>query len=110
MVSVIVMVYWLDISIGFAAGLWAGVVTMCVLFSEFPTKQERRIMAKLDELRAQVAANTEVVGSAITLIRGLADKLEEAKTDPQAIDEIISELRSTDESLGQAVAESTPSE
>lgn len=85
-----------------------------VYYSESPalvalvTGIEERIMATLAELRTQVAANREVVESAITLINGLADKLDEIKNDPKLIEETIAELRDQAGDLGGAVAENTP--
>ena len=67
------------------------------------------VMAMLDELKAQVHANTAVVGSAIELIKGLSSKLEELKNDPAAIQELADELKATDQALGEAVAANTPS-
>lgn len=66
------------------------------------------IMAMLDDLTAQVAANTSVVQSAIVLIKGLHDKLVEAGTDPVKLAALKDELAASDAALAAAVAENTP--
>lgn len=62
----------------------------------------------LAALQDEVARNTDVTASAITLIRGLADSLEAIKNDPEKIQSLIDELRTNTDSLGQAVATGTP--
>lgn len=69
--------------------------------------QWRKLMSRLDELIAQVKANTTVVGSAMVLIRGLADKLVEAGTDPEKLAALTEELRTTDQQLADAIAANT---
>ena len=64
----------------------------------------------LDELKAKVAANTTVIGSAIALLQGLKAKLDEAiaSNDPAALKALSDELAATDQSLADAVAANTP--
>ena len=69
-------------------------------------KQGIQNMATIAELQAQVAANTTIVESAITLIHGLATKIEENKTDPAALQAMADELRAEDAKLAEAVATS----
>jgi hypothetical protein len=64
-------------------------------------------MAKLDELQAQVASNTDVVQSAIVLISGLADELAAAATDPAAVQALAEQLRANNQVLADAVAANT---
>jgi ATP/maltotriose-dependent transcriptional regulator MalT len=66
------------------------------------------IMANVADLRAQVAANTQVVQSALTLVQGLVAQLEAAKTDPVALDQVIADLKASDTALAAAVAANTP--
>lgn len=70
--------------------------------------EERYTMADLSELTAQVTANTDVVGSAIAMISGLADKLEAASTDPAAVQDLANTLRTNNQALADAVAANTP--
>jgi hypothetical protein len=68
------------------------------------------IMSALDTLKSQVAANTTVIGSAVTLIQGLKAKLDEAiaSGDPAALQALSDELATQDAALAQAVADNTP--
>lgn len=66
------------------------------------------IMAILDDLRASVALDTGVTQSAITLLQGLAAKLEAAGTDEAALAEIRDELNHNTEALANAVSANTP--
>lgn len=69
-----------------------------------------KIMAELDDLKAEIARNTSVSQSAVLLLQGVTQKIEAAKTDPNAIQQLVNELRSNTDSLAQAVAQSTPAE
>lgn len=60
-----------------------------------------------DSLTAQVAANTSVVGSAITLINGFAAQLAAAGTDPVKLQALQDSLNSSDTALAAAVAANT---
>lgn len=64
-------------------------------------------MAAIDDLRTEVEATKGVTASAIVLINGLADKLDEViesgNVDP-ALAAIVAELRTTNENLAAAVA------
>ncbi len=63
---------------------------------------------ELDALTAQVAANTAVEASAITLIKGLAAQIESLKTDPAALSALAASLKESADSLGAAITENTP--
>lgn len=65
-------------------------------------------MADLTSLQDEVAQDTDVTNSAITLLNGLADRLEAALTDPAAVEAIVADLRTNRESLAAAVSENTP--
>lgn len=67
-----------------------------------------KIMANLDALAQQVAAQRTVVDSVLALVQGLAVKLEAAGTDEAKLQELVSQLRGQDEELAAAVAANTP--
>jgi len=60
--------------------------------------------AQLEALRAQVADTKGVMESAGALIAGLHGRLEEAGTDPVALDEIKADLKTGSDALAAAVA------
>jgi chromosome segregation ATPase len=64
----------------------------------------------LDELTAQVKANTDAEASATALIQGLAEKIEAQATDPQAVRDLAARLKATAEVLSAAVVANTPSD
>lgn len=69
----------------------------------------------LEDLKAQVARNTEVTSSAKTLIEGLAAKVATLASHPpediQAqITALADELRTASDSLAESVVKSTPAE
>lgn len=74
------------------------------------TQQENDVMAVLDDIRDQVANNGNLINSATTLIRGLADKVAQNINDPAALQQIVDDLRNQDAQLAQAVAENTPAD
>jgi len=63
---------------------------------------------EFDVLTAQVKANTEVIESAIVLINGIADRIEEAGIDPAKLTALTDELRAKDAALAEAVTANTP--
>lgn len=67
--------------------------------------------AQIDELTAKVAANTDVIESAITLIEGIKAALDAAianSFDPVAIQALSDQLGAEDDKLAAAVAANTP--
>lgn len=82
------------------------------LAETFPTiiTQGRQIMAMLDDLTAKVEANNKVDESAITLLQGLKQKLDEAGTDAAKLKELSNSLGSSTDALAAAVAANTPAE
>jgi peptidoglycan hydrolase CwlO-like protein len=76
---------------------------------------QQQIQDNLDQLRAQVAANTAVDQSAVTLLQGLHQQLEDAlagaDTDPSdviaAIQGISQQLKNDTDALAAAVAANT---
>lgn len=72
-------------------------------------KQEGVTMTlELDALQQQVAENTSLEQSAIQLIEGIADQLEEVKDDPEEISALTASLKSTATALAAAIAANTP--
>lgn len=72
---------------------------------------ERKVLkmaGELDTLTAQVARNTDVIQSALTLIKGLKAALDAAGTDPAKLAALSSTLSQQDDALAAAVAENTP--
>lgn len=69
---------------------------------------QEKIMAALDDLTAQVAANKTVIDSALTLIAGIAARITAAGTDPAALAALTADLKSEDDALAAAVAVNTP--
>lgn len=68
---------------------------------------EISVMSKLQELDAQVQATTTIQASAVALIEGLVQRLEEAGTDPEKLAELTTELRSSTATLAAAVEANT---
>ncbi len=66
------------------------------------------IMATLDALVAQVAANKTVIDSAIVLINGIAARIAAAGADPAALAALVDDLKASDSALAAAVAANTP--
>jgi chromosome segregation ATPase len=69
----------------------------------------RRMSAALDTLTAQVAANTSVVDSAVVLIGGLAQQIQDLKNDPVALQALADSLKGEDDKLAAALVANTPS-
>lgn len=72
--------------------------------------QERKLMAALDDLQAQVQANTNLEQSAVTLIQGLAKQITDAvaNNDSSALQALASQLNSSAAALGAAITANTP--
>ncbi len=65
-------------------------------------------MAVLDDLTAQVAKNTTVEESAVTLIKGLAAQLAAAGTDPAKLAALQQQLQTSGTDLAAAITANTP--
>lgn len=76
--------------------------------SQTITKELEPMSQAIDDLSAVVAANSDVVSSAITLISGLADEVAAAGTDPQALADLTTQLKASAQALADAVAANTP--
>ena len=64
-------------------------------------------MSALQDLQSQVTINTTVEGSALTLIRGLVASLDDAGTDPVALEQVVAQLKTSQAQLASAVAANT---
>lgn len=69
---------------------------------------QETIMAELEDLTAQVAANKTVIDSALVLINGIADRIKAAGTDPAKLAALTADLKTEDDTLAAAVAANTP--
>ena len=69
--------------------------------------KEKIIMADLTELTAQVKNNTDVEQSAIVLIKGLADQIAAAGTDPVALKALQDQLKTSADALAAAIIAGT---
>lgn len=63
---------------------------------------------EVDNLTAQVKANSDVIDSAVTLISGIADRIAAAGTDPVKLKALSDELKNKDDTLAAAVVANTP--
>jgi hypothetical protein len=63
---------------------------------------------QLDDLTAQVTANTDTEASAIQLLTNLHDLLVQAGTDPAKLDALKQQLATSKEALAAAIVANTP--
>lgn len=68
----------------------------------------KKMATDLTKLTEEVTEIKTVSQSAITLIQGISQRLEEAKTDPVKIQALADELDATSAALAAAVAANTP--
>jgi len=73
-------------------------------------KEIKKMSIEMDELRAEVAANTAGDESAILLIQGLADRIDQLANNPVELRAFAAELRASRERLATSVFENTPTE
>jgi hypothetical protein len=71
-------------------------------------RMETQMSKELDDLTAEVAADTAVESSAVTLINGLAAQITAAGTDPAKLSALTSSLTTSSTALAAAVAQNTP--
>lgn len=73
------------------------------------TKQVKQMAQELEDLQEHVSQNTTVIGSAITLIKGIKAKLDAAIASgvPSSLKALSAELGKSDNELAAAVAENT---
>lgn len=73
-------------------------------------RKENEMAGELDKLEADVAAEREVIGSAVALLNGLKAKLDEAiaSGDMSRVVAVNAEIESQTQALAAAVAANTP--
>lgn len=71
-------------------------------------KGQTQMAGELDALTTQVAANTTVEQSAVTLIQGIAAQLAAAGTDPAKLAALSASLKTSADALAAAVTANTP--
>jgi len=65
---------------------------------------------ELQTLQQEVAENNTVMQSAIALLQGLKQRLDEAGTDPAALAQLSADLDANTNALAEAVTANTPSQ
>ena len=73
-------------------------------------KFNKKIMADLTEITANVANNTSVIESAITLLGNIKAQLDAAGTDPVALKALSDTLAAEDSKLADAIVANTPAQ
>lgn len=69
----------------------------------------KNMSIELDNLTAQVKANSDLLDSATVLINGIADRITAAGVDPVKLNALTTELKQKDDALAAAVTANTPS-
>lgn len=72
------------------------------------TRKDSQMALTLSDIQVAVARNTNVIGSALTLIAGLRQQIIDAANDPVALQAIVDGLDQQDTALAAAVAAGTP--
>lgn len=71
-------------------------------------KGVKHMSVEVDNLTAQVKANSDAIDSAVVLINGIADRIAAAGVDPVKLKALTDELRAKDDALSAAVVANTP--
>ncbi len=87
-------------------GISAALAAIDTKLSSVLTK-ETEIMAALDDLAADVAAEDTVIDSAVVLIQGFAAQLAAAGVDPAKLAALRTEIQAKTQALAAAVAANT---
>lgn len=66
------------------------------------------IMDQLTQLQAAVAAEDNVIGSAVVLIQGIAQRIADAGVDPAALQALTDDINAQAQALATAVTANTP--
>jgi len=72
--------------------------------------KEIQMATAFDDLTREVSETRTVVDSAVALLRGLKERLDQAGTDPQKLQELSASLDSKQQELAQAIVDNTPAE
>ena len=75
---------------------------------EVISNQEDINMALLDGLTAEVANQTTVYASVVTLVNGLAAQIAASAANPAALAALVTQMQTNDASIAAAVAANTP--
>lgn len=70
--------------------------------------EEDQIMTAVDDIQADVTAEDTVIDGAVTLLKGLADALKAAGTDPAKLAALHTDITTKTQALADAVAANTP--
>jgi hypothetical protein len=77
---------------------------------EFLTSKTLKMSEQLDKLTQEVAENKTVMASAVTLLQGLKQRLDDAGTDQAKLAELSADLDTNTNALAAAVTANTPVE
>lgn len=80
----------------------------CFFMLAYIIERLETMSVELDNLTAQVTANSTLLDSATTLINGIADRITAAGVDPTKLAALSAELKSKDDALAAAVVANTP--
>lgn len=78
------------------------------LAADLINERVRAMSVELDNLREQVRNLTTVTSSVVTFIHGLAEQIEQLKTDPVALQQLADEVKGSADAIAAAIAENTP--
>ena len=82
---------------------------LAILHSQnFIIHMELKMSKELDDLTAEVAQDTTIEASAVTLIQGLVAQITAAGTDPAKLAALTASLTTSSTALAAAVAANTP--
>lgn len=93
-----------NINVAFTSGELVALFSKGISLLQSLSKDIKTMTTEMDDLTAQVTTNTAVIGSAIELINGIADRIDAAGGNKTKIAELVAELRAQDTALGAAVA------
>lgn len=71
-------------------------------------QMRQEMTAQFEALKAEVARNTTVDQSIVTLVQGLAAQIETMKDDPVALQKLVDDLRASNDTVNAAVVANTP--
>lgn len=72
------------------------------------TQEIQKMAGEIEALEAEVARNTTVDGSIMTLVTGLAGQIEALKNDPVRLQALVDKLRADNDAIVAKVLEHTP--
>jgi hypothetical protein len=87
---------------------WMFKMDVVIVLLSSLVRQNGDIMAALDDLTAQVKANSDVEASAVVLIQGLATQIANNTSDPAALAALSTQLKTSADALAAAITANTP--